>query len=295
MNSSKFGTVKYTSNQGGAFTALIDNVKVYTTTEEIVKAEYTHSVHGLIKDDTETEDPIEPPTVEDLYKDRATVAGSVSDFDTTDHIKKDTSSPIATYTVVDDPLAAGNKVLKVTQENNSQTYDQNTIATYNLSEAKSTGVYEFSFDMYLDAKLPTSKITILQFVLHSSTGYAMLFSFEYKTDGTFRISQDWKSTTSGVMANLTSNQILADGKWHNIRFVIEYEGKDSYVSLYVDGARVAREATYFYDSAVTDGTPIKSVTWRFLDNITKVSSVDTVVMDPYTMYMDDMYFVYRQE
>ena len=290
-NTSKFDVFRFRSTQAGSFTVSLDNVKVYTTTEAFVAENYTHSVHGLMNNEPEEE---EKP-VEDPYKTPYVVDGAVNNFDTTDNIKKDTSSPIAKYTVVDDPLKAGNKVLKVTQTGNGATQDENKFDTYNLSVAESKGVYELSFDMYLDAQLPSNKITILQFVLHSGTGYAMLFSFEYKPDGTFRISQDWKSVTTGVMVDLATSQTLADSKWHNVRFVIEYEGLDSYVSLYVDGTRVSRKATYFYDAAVTDGTPIKSVTWRFCDNITKVASVDTKVMEYYTMYMDNMSFVYRPE
>lgn len=290
-DASKFGVFKFRSTQAGAFTVSLDNVKVYTSAEAFVKEEYTHSVHGLIKE----EEPEEEKPVEDPYKDPYVVSGAANDFDTTDNITKDTKNPIAEYEVVSDPLGGSNKVLKVTQTSNAAAQDENTFATYNLSEAKSTGIYELSFDMYLDAKLPSNNITILQFVLHSNAGYSMLFSFRYNTDGTFRITQDLKDSSSGVMAELVAKQVLADSKWHNVRFVIEYEGLDSYVSLYVNGVKIARKATYFYNTAVTDGTPISKVTWRFCDNKTKVNTVDTVVMDYYTMYMDDMSFVYRPE
>lgn len=275
-NSEDFSILRFYSTWLGDFTMDIDNVKAYGTTEEIERAAYTHQVHKP--------DPYAQPTI---------VEGSVNDFDNVNTIKYDTASPIATYTVVDDPLASStgeavNKVLKITQQNASQSFDAHTFPTYNLSDAKNVGAYELSFDMYLDADVPSKETTLIQFIMHSNKGYAMLFSFKYGTDGTFRITQDRDKSGDGVSAEIAKSQKIADGKWHNIRIVVEYNADNSYVSIYVDGTRISRTATYYYGVAVKDGTPLKSVTWRTLDNLE--SSVET--LGYYTLYIDNMYFVY---
>ena len=173
--------------------------------------------------------------------------------------------------------------------NASQSFDANTIVTSNRDVAKSVGAYELAFDMYLDADVPVGKeTTLMQFIAHSSAGYAMLFSFKYNTDGSFRITQDRKDANDGVAVDLGKGLKIADGKWHNVRLVIEYNGTDSFVSLYIDNERVSRKATYFFGTAVTDGTILSKVTWRMLDNLE--SSVAT--LGYYTMYIDDMYFAY---
>ena len=263
-----FTTMRFRSMQSATFTVNLDNVKLYGSTEAIEVAEYTHAVYAP-----------------DPYLEPCIIDGAVNNFDTVDNVAKDTASPIATYTVVNDPLAtstdeAVNKVLKVILDNTAQSYDANTIATHNLSEAKSVGIYEFAFDVYFGANALSTGTTPLQFVLNSSGGYAMLISAAYQSDGTFRITQDTKDGTAGLFGELGKGLKLADGKWHNLRFVFEYNGLDTIVMLYVDGVQVSKVNTYFYNTAVTHNSPVKSVTWRVKNNI---------VGDA---YFDNMYFVY---
>ena len=114
----------------------------------------------------------------------------------------------------------------------------------------------------------------------------------FPASGKFSITQSLHDGTSGLSATLATGLDLADGNWHNVRFVIEYNGTDSCVVLYVDGVGVSSKNTYFWDSVVTDGTPLKSVTWRVCNNLSKEG---VKVMDFYDLYVDNMYFVYAGE
>ena len=200
--------------------------------------------------------------------------------------------------MVDDPIGtAVNKVLCASLQNGNQNYDGNTIATHNLSEAKNVGIYELSFDMYIDAAAPAADKNLIQFVMNNDLGYVMLFTVRYKSDGTIRITQDSKSAEEGQSATLYTESLssgklptnaLANGKWHNLRFIVECNGLDSYVHLYIDGVKKGGGATYFYDDAVTHTTPIKSVTWRVHEDLySEASDVN--------LYFDDMYLVYAGE
>jgi hypothetical protein len=118
-------------------------------------------------------------------------------------------------------------------------------------------------------------------------------NYDAVTNGYIETGFNLFSTTSDGYLVFNGTRVEVGVDMTRFDFVFDFE--QGVITLYVDGVKIARKATYFYNTAVTDGTPISKVTWRFCDNKTKVNSVDTVVMDYYTMYMDDMSFVYRPE
>ena len=203
-------------------------------------------------------------------------------------ITVDKDSPIAEYSIVNDPIkGAVNKVLCVAVNNANQTQDENTLAIYNSSESSNPGRYEFSVDVCWDVGTVTADTILAQFVIKTSSGTLEIISLKYKTNGKMLITAD--SDVAEARATLASNADIADGRWHNLRFVIDQAGKDTMLDLYIDGVLIS-SANCYQNSAITekDGCIDKVILRARKCSSTK----DGVTSNSYNYYIDNAYLVF---
>ena len=203
-------------------------------------------------------------------------------------VSVDKASPIATYSVVDDPIkGAVNKVLLVAVNNADQTQDENTLAIYDSKESTNPGRYEFSIDVCWEVGTVASDTILSQFVIKTSDGTLEIITLKYKTNGKMLITAD--SDVASARATLASNADIADGKWHNLRFVINQAGKDTMLDLYIDGVLIS-SANCYQNATITEKSGCVD---KVIIRARKCSNTkDGVTDNSYNLYIDNAYLVF---
>ena len=203
---------------------------------------------------------------------------------------------VESYTVVDNPVATDTKsatdkvlkavVLKTGSEKTSSDQSVNSIKLNANTTAQARGVYEFSYDMLYEGAIPSNG-QFTQFVVQVTSGYAALFSLNHKGNGIVEITSDVDGKDPGK-GGAFGRVTLLDGHWHNLRFVMYKDGRDSVYALYVDGELVGIN-NYYHNiaSCVTNQRPITVISHRVQR---LVSSDESVTSANY--YFDNMNLYY---
>ena len=174
----------------------------------------------------------------------------------------------------------------------------NKIIPANLTKAtaddgtlvESVGTYVFSYDVRYDGLGAVTKDTAITDVIfdhapgsNREKAYWNFFTFYITKSGTFSLKPAGNQTGTPNRDFICADIALNDGKWHNVRFVVEKAGADSVTSVFIDDVCIVNRLNCYYWSADTDAnTYINDVYFRQR----KIASFD------YDVYYDNIYFEY---
>ena len=268
----EFVDVSFISAEDAKFAMDVDNVVAELSADAFDVESYTKRYHIT---DTPT---IIPDAAHDFEDGNITL--SIDKVD-----------PIADYSVVDDPLAtsseeAVNKVLLIAVNSAAQTQDENTLNIHDSSASTNPGTYEFSIDVCWKLGAVSKDTILAQYVIKTASGTLEIISLKYKTNGKMLITAD--SDVEQARATLANNADIANGKWHNLRFVVHQAGADTVLDLYIDGELTA-SANCYQNAAITEKDGCVD---KVLIRARKCSNtVDGVASDSYNYYIDNAYLI----
>ena len=156
--------------------------------------------------------------------------------------------------------------------------------------ATTEGVYVLEFDILSDPNtaLPAKDSIFMQFVISNGGSYTELIRLTYKDDGNVYFQTEQRGGDHGGKKGVFGTAKILDGQWHNVKFLYEKNGANTYLSLYVDGALVKRINTYYQDaSTVVDSKVPDSIAWR----IKEFTPADDTATEM-TYYMDNVNYYY---
>lgn len=210
----------------------------------------------------------------------------------------------STASVMENPFTedVGNavgKVLKmsISKDSSASQPITNKIVPANLTKAQDEdgnlvekhGTYVFSYDVRYDNLGTVASDTVITDVIFNhgpdsnrSKSYWNFFSISLDEDGKFKlkVNNNQKGTPNRdfVCAGLD----LGDGKWHNLRFVVEKAGADSVTSVFLDDVCVINRLNCYY---ISDDTEANTYLVDVLFRQRKMAF-------DYDVYYDNIYFEY---
>jgi hypothetical protein len=173
----------------------------------------------------------------------------------------------------------------------------NRIVPANLAKEKDSegnfvekhGTYVFSYDVRYDNLGTVGSDTVITDVIFNhgpdsnrSKSYWNFFSINLGADGKFKLKVNNNQKGTPNRDFVCTGLDLGDGKWHNLRFVVEKAGADSVTSVFLDDVCVINRLNCYY---ISDDTEANTYLVDILFRQRKMAF-------DYDVYYDNIHFEY---